>query len=434
MINSLIRIVKWNPNRKSKLISNFFNRSILEKDAVDIASSILDNIIQKGDEAVINASNKYDKSKMSIKDLLVTNQEIKSAINEVDSSFKKSAKEAHQRIKRFSLSGIRDNWSIKTKHGGNLGEVFIPFDRIGAYIPGGSAPLVSTALMTVTLAKIAGVKEIVACSPPTYNGRIHPYILYALNLSGATEIYNIGGVQAIGAMAYGTKTIKKVRKIVGPGGPYVTAAKQRVYGNVALDMIAGPSEIAILCDTTANPEWIAADLLSQTEHGTGLEKSLLITTSKKHAELIRAEIMKQVKELSRYKIISKILNEGMLIICVDNLSQGIKLINKFAPEHMELVVKDPKKWVNKIKTAGALFIGPWTPESAGDFVAGPSHVLPTGGSCHYFSGLTVDDFRRRMSIVEFKKKDLIDCLSIIEDFGRVETLDGHSKSAKIRFK
>ena len=181
---------------------------------------------------------------------------------------------------------MRDNWSIKTQHGGNLGEVFIPFDRIGAYIPGGSAPLVSTALMTVTLAKIAGVKEIVACSPPTHNGRINPYILYALNLAGASEIYNIGGIQAIGAMAYGTKTIKKVRKIVGPGGPYVTAAKQRVYGSVALDMIAGPSEIAILCDTTANPEWVSADLLSQVEHGTGLEKSLLITTSKKHAELI----------------------------------------------------------------------------------------------------------------------------------------------------
>ncbi len=433
MSKKTIQIEKWNPVRKSSRINNFFNRTVLENDAVNVASTVLNDIRKRGDKALIEACHKFDKSDVSLSSILVSDKEIKSAINKVDKSFKKSAKEAHNRIKKFSELSMRKNWFYNTSNGGNLGEVFIPFDRIGAYIPGGSAPLVSTALMTVTLAKTAGVKEIIGCSPPTYNGTINPYIIYALHLAGATEVYKIGGIQAIGAMAYGTAKIKKVRKIVGPGGPYVTAAKQRVYGNVAIDMIAGPSEIAILCDTSSNPKWIAADLLSQAEHGTGLEKSLLVTTSLRYAEIIKKEVIEQAKKLKRSELIRKVINKGMLFIVVDNLSQGVKLINEFAPEHMELIVKNPHIWISKIKTAGALFIGPWTPESVGDFVAGPSHVLPTGGSCHYFSGLTVDDFRRRMSVVEFSKKDLYESIPIIEDFGRVETLDGHTKSAKIRF-
>jgi histidinol dehydrogenase len=287
--------------------------------------------------------------------------------------------------------------------------------------------------MTLTLAKVAGVKELVACSPASKSGALNPYIIYSLNLAGATEIYKIGGVHAIGAMAYGTESIKKVRKIVGPGGPYVTAAKKQVYGDVALDMVAGPSEIAILCDSSANSKHMAADLLSQAEHGTGSEKALLVTTSVKLAQNIRLEILTQAKKLKRYKIIREVMEKGLLIVTVKNLNEGINLCNLFAPEHMELVVRQPKKIIPKIKTAGALFIGPYTPEAVGDFVAGPSHVLPTGGTCHYFSGLSVDDFRRRTSIVEYTKSDLYNALSTIETFGRVETLDGHARSASIRF-
>ena len=244
----------------------------------------------------------------------------------------------------------------------------------------------------------------------------------------------MGGAHAIASMAYGTKTIKKVNKIVGPGGPYVTAAKKIVYGDVAIDMVAGPSEIGILTDSTANPKFVAADLLSQAEHGTSLEKALLITTSMKQAQLVKEQVLKQSTQLKRRKIITDVINNGMLIVVVKNLNDGVDLINDFAPEHMELIVKNPKKIIPRIKTAGALFIGSWTPECVGDFIAGPSHVLPTGGTCKYFSGLTVDDFRRRMSVVEYTKDDLKDSLETIEIFGNIETLDAHSKSATIRFR
>jgi histidinol dehydrogenase len=277
------------------------------------------------------------------------------------------------------------------------------------------------------------VKELVACSPAGTDGKLNPYIIYALDLAGATEIYKIGGVHAIGAMAYGTRSIAKVRKIVGPGGPYVTAAKRQVYGDVALDMVAGPSEIAVLCDGSANPAHVAADLLSQAEHGTGSEKSLLVTTSQKQAEAIRAEVLKQAKTLSRSGPINTVLSRGMLLVVVGSMADGMKLCNLFAPEHMELIVRNPVKWVGKVTNAGALFIGEWTPEAVGDFVAGPSHVLPTGGTAAYFSGLTVEDFRRRMSLIQFTKADLEETLPVVEAFGRIETLDGHARSASIRF-
>ena len=236
----------------------------------------------------------------------------------------------------------------KTKNGGFVGELFIPIKRVGCYIPGGSAPLVSTALMTVILAKIAGVNEIIACSPPSIDGSLNPNIIYALHNSGVTEIYKMGGAHAIAAMAYGTKTIKKVNKIVGPGGPYVTAAKI-VYGDVAIDMVAGPSEIGILTDSTANPKFVAADLLSQAEHGTSLEKALLITTSMKQAKLVKEQVLKQSKQLKRKKMITDVINNGMLIVVVKNLNDGVDLINDFAPEHMELVVKNPKKIIPMIR-------------------------------------------------------------------------------------
>jgi histidinol dehydrogenase len=333
----------------------------------------------------------------------------------------------------FSRNGLRDDWKMTTPKGGMLGEKFVPFDRVGAYIPGGAAPLASTALMTLTLAKVAGVKELVACSPANAEGKLNPYIIYALDLAGATEIYKIGGIHAIGAMAYGTKSIAKVRKIVGPGGPYVTAAKRLVYGDVALDMVAGPSEIAVLCDTSANPAHVAADLLSQAEHGTGSEKAMLVTTSRKQADAVRTEILKQAETLSRSEPISQVLEKGMLLVVVKDLSDGMKLCNLFAPEHMELIVKNPEKWVGKVQNAGALFIGEWTPEAVGDFAAGPSHVLPTGGTAAYFSGLTVEDFRRRVSLIQFTREDLEDTLPVVEAFGRIETLDGHARSAAIRF-
>ncbi len=426
-------IVKWGTDKKYKKVEDFLLRPSVEDKAMEAAARILARVKESGDKAVIDCARLYDGSNISTRRLRVSAEEIADAKKTVDADFKKAAQEAHKRVVAFSKNGLRDDWKMDTPKGGMLGEKFVAFDRVGAYIPGGAAPLASTALMTLTLAKVAGVKELVACSPADKDGKLNPYIVYALDLAGATEIYKIGGVHAIGAMAYGTKSIKKVRKIVGPGGPYVTAAKRQVYGDVALDMVAGPSEIAVLCDTTANPAHVAADLLSQAEHGTGSEKALLVTTSQKQAEAVRAEVLKQAKELSRSEPVNQVLEKGMLMVVVKGMADGMKLCNLFAPEHMELVVKNPEKWVDKVENAGALFIGEWTPESVGDFVAGPSHVLPTGGTAAYFSGLTVEDFRRRVSLIQFTKEDLQDTLPAIEAFGRVETLDGHARSATIRF-
>jgi len=433
MNKKLAPIAKWGTDRKYKRVENFLRRPAVEELAVQVAATVLADVREFGDKAVINCARRFDGSNISVRRLRVSPEEVSAAKKTVDADFKKAAQEAHKRIVSFSKRGLRDDWKMATPKGGMLGEKFVPFDRVGAYIPGGSAPLASTALMTLTLAKVAGVKELVACSPGDADGKLNPYIIYALDLAGATEIYKIGGIQAIGAMAYGTKSIAKVRKIVGPGGPYVTAAKRQVYGDVALDMVAGPSEIAVLCDSSANPAHVAADLLSQAEHGTGSEKSMLVTTSQKQAEAVRAEILKQAETLLRKEPVFQVLEKGMLLVVVKDLNDGMKLCNLFAPEHMELIVKSPEKWVDKVVNAGALFIGEWTPEAVGDFAAGPSHVLPTGGTAAYFSGLTVEDFRRRVSLVQFTKEDLKEVIPVVEAFGRVETLDGHARSATIRF-
>jgi histidinol dehydrogenase len=433
MNRNLAPIAKWGTDKKYKRVEDFLLRPSVEGEAMEVAARILADVKERGDKAVIECARLYDGSNISTRRIRVSPTEIAEARKAVDGDFKKAVKEAHKRITAFAKNGLRNDWAMDTPKGGMLGERFIPFDRVGAYIPGGAAPLASTALMTLTLAKVAGVKELVACSPAGSDGKLNPYIVYALEVAGATEIYKIGGVHAIGAMAYGTKSIAKVRKIVGPGGPYVTAAKRQVYGDVALDMVAGPSEIAVLCDSFANPAHVAADLLSQAEHGTGSEKALLVTSSQKQAEAVRAEVLKQAECLSRKKAVFQVLEKGMLLVAVKNLSDGMKLCNLFAPEHMELIVKQPEKWADKVETAGALFIGEWTPESVGDFAAGPSHVLPTGGTAAYFSGLTVEDFRRRMSLIQFTREDLEDTLPVVETFGRVETLDGHARSASIRF-
>jgi histidinol dehydrogenase len=328
---------------------------------------------------------------------------------------------------------MKRSWSMPTADGGRLGEMFTPLDRVGVYIPGGAAPLASTVLMTVVLARVAGVKEIVACTPCGRGGAVDPHVLYALQQAGATEVFRVGGIQAIGMMAFGTAACRKVRKIVGPGGAYVTAAKRQVYGHVALDLVAGPSEIAVLADDTADAAFVAADLLSQAEHGTGDEKALLVTDSAALAAAVRAELSRQAATLSRRAAVETVMAAGMLIVVVPDLSVGMTLCNRFAPEHFEIMTRRPNLRLKDVRAAGAAFLGPWTPEAAGDFVAGPSHVLPTGGAAAMFSGLTVDDFLRRTSVVAFTKRDLERALPTIRAFAEVEGLDGHGRSAAIRF-
>ncbi|AKJ63331.1 histidinol dehydrogenase [Kiritimatiella glycovorans] len=426
-------IVKWRPGRTSAAVRAFLERPPVDREIEDRARAVLDDIRRRGDEAVLEYAERFDGAALTSRRLRVPARSVRAAAKRVDADFRRAAREASARIRRYAEAGMHGDWSVPTPGGGELGERWEPLDRVGVYIPGGEAPLASTALMTVCLAKAAGVAEIVACTPPDEKGQINPYVLYALDLAGATEIYRLGGIQAIGAMAFGTATVPRVRMIAGPGGPYVTAAKRLVYGEVALDMVAGPSEIAVLADDSARPAEVAADLLSQAEHGTGSEKTLLATPSHELAAGVRRELRRQVGGLAHRRAAETVLERGTLLAVTPDLDAGAELCNQFAPEHMELMVRRPERWAKKITRAGALFVGRWTPESVGDFAAGPSHVLPTGGTAAFFSGLTVDDFRRRISVVRYSEQDLRDALPITDAFGRVETLDGHARSARSRF-
>lgn len=427
------RIVKWTVDVKLKVVEDFLERPAFDGRAEEVAREVLTEIREQGDKAVVRYSKQFDGVALRPAGFAVKKQEIAAARECVPRPYRDAIRESHKRIAAFARAGIKKGWRMSSPRGGVLGEQFVPLDRVGVYVPSGAAPLVSTALMTVTLAKVAGVPEIVACSPPDLDGKVNPMTLFALETAGATEVYRVGGIQAVGMMAYGTRTVRKVQKIVGPGGTYVTAAKRQVYGDVALDLVAGPSEIAVLADETAKAPHIAADLLSQAEHGTGWEKALFVTPSGRLALAVQQELQRQAETLKRQEAVRQVMQRGMLIVQVNTLDDGMELCNRFAPEHLEVMVRQPMDWLKKVRCAGAVFVGSWTPEAVGDFVAGPSHVLPTGGAAARFSGLTVDDFLRRSSFISFTRADLQDVVPVIEAFGRMEGLDAHARSASIRF-
>ena len=432
----MVRIVEWAAEKpQSKIVTKFLARSAFPEEAEKAAAEVLAAIRAEGDAAVARYVAKFEGAHLTPKRFRVTDKELAAAEAAVSPDLKRAVKDAYARVMRFSKASLRKPWTMKTPKGGTAGEFFSPMDRVGVYVPGGTAPLASTSVMTVTLAAAAGVKEIVACTPAGPTGTPNPVLLYALKLAGATEVYRVGGIQAIGLMAFGTKTVRKVQKIVGPGNAYVTAAKRQVYGYVGIDQVAGPSEIAVLADGTVSAQWVAADLLSQAEHGSGWEKSLLVTQSKAFAEEVKRTLLAQTAMLSRKALIQRVIDrDGILFAVTPTLEEGLELVNRFAPEHFEIMCKDATKLMKGVRSAGAVFAGAWTPESAGDFVAGPSHVLPTGGAANMFNGLTPDDFRRRHSFVAFTKGDLAQTKSTIEAFARVEGLDAHGRAATIRFK
>ena len=411
-------------------IEKFNARPAFPEEAERAAAEVLAAIRKDGDKAVRRYVAKFEG--FTGKELKVA-ADLAALERSLDPKIVRAVKDAHRRVRRFSVASLRQPWSMKTPKGGSAGEFFSPMDRVGVYIPGGTAPLASTSIHTVTLAKAAGVKEIVACTPAGKTGEVNPVLLYALLLAGATEIYRVGGIQAIGMMAFGTRSCRKVQKIAGPGNAFVTAAKRQVYGYVAIDQVAGPSEIAVLTDGTVDKRWIAADLLSQAEHGSGWEKSLCVCTSKADAAAIKAEILRQTATLSRQALIRRVIDKGgILIVVAKSVAEGLEVVNRFAPEHFEIMTKDALKVMRGVRSAGAVFAGPWTPESAGDFVAGPSHVLPTGGAANMFNGLTPDDFRRRHSFVSFTEDDLRATAPTIAAFAAVEGLDAHGRAATIR--
>ncbi|MEC9330982.1 MAG: histidinol dehydrogenase [Verrucomicrobiota bacterium] len=406
--------------------------SLLDPNIEQRTIKIIREVELNGDKAILKLAQQFDNASLKTSDLEVCQKDLIKGWSNALPKTKKAIRLAKSNVKSFASSSMRKNWKTQNTQGGIVGEKFDPFKRVGIYIPGGTAPLVSTSVMTITLAKAAGCPEIVACTPCDKNGKVNSDLLAAIGNSGATEVYRIGGAQAIAAMGYGTKTIKPVQKIFGPGNAYVVAAKRLLFGRVSIDLLPGPSELFILADTTANPKYVAADLLAQAEHGSGHERVWLATTSKNLILKVQQEIEHQLSSLSRAPLIKKTLKNNGWIIHLKSIPEGISLANRLAPEHCELMLKSTKLASKEITTAGAIFIGPWTPTVLGDYLAGPSHTLPTGGAGASFSGLTVDMFQRRTSIVQYNKHSLARSLETIKTFSELEGLDGHGSSAETR--
>ncbi|MEI9959754.1 MAG: histidinol dehydrogenase [Limisphaerales bacterium] len=407
--------------------SSLFNEEIEQR-----AHVILHDVFIRGDDAVLEFTERFDGAKLSADQLAVTQAELMAASLKADESLRIAVAEAEKNIAMFAKKSLRKNWQTKNSHGASVGEKFDPFQRVGIYIPGGTAPLVSTALMTITLAKVAGCKEIVVCTPCGKDGSVNSALLFAARTAGATEIYRVGGAQAIAAMAYGTNTISRVQKIFGPGNAYVVVAKRLLVGHVAIDLLPGPSEVLVLADETANPKFAAADLLAQAEHGSGHERVWLVTTSAKILKAVENEIPKQLPKLARREFIKRALDNNSYLIQIKSLDDAVALTNQLAPEHCEVMTRNPRKVSEKILTAGAIFLGAFSPTVLGDYVAGPSHTLPTGGAGASFAGLTVDQFQRRTSVVEYNRTSLKKALKSVEKFAELEGLDAHGKSAAVR--
>lgn len=396
--------------------------------------AIVHAVRDRGDAALVELTERFDGAALSPEQFAVTSAEFMAASLQADEDFRKAVADASKNIAKFAQRSRRKAWSMKNSHGATVGEKFDAFERVGLYIPGGTAPLASTALMTITLAKVAGCREIVVCTPCGKDGGINPALLFAVRAAGATEIYRIGGAQAIAAMALGTETIRPVQKVFGPGNAYVVAAKRLLFGHVAVDLLPGPSEVLVLADDSADPAFIAADLLAQAEHGSGHERVWFLTPSAKLLKAVEKEVAKQLPKRARREFIEKALANNGWLILVKDLAQGVALTNRLAPEHCEIMTKQARKLSEQITTAGAIFLGNQSPTVLGDYVAGPSHTLPTGGAGRSFAGLTVDQFQRRTSVVEYSAGALKKALPAVRKFAELEGLDAHGRSAEIRVK
>jgi histidinol dehydrogenase len=406
--------------------------SLFDPEIESRARAIIEAVAARGDAALLEFTERFDRAKLTAAQLPVTAAELFSVSLQADAPLRAAVAEAERNIAAFARKSRRRNWSMTNSHGATVGEKFDPFQRVGIYIPGGTAPLASTALMTITLARVAGCREIVVCTPCDASGAINPALLFAVRAASATEIYRLGGAQAVAAMALGTETIRPVQKVFGPGNAYVVAAKRLLVGRVAIDLLPGPSEVLVLADDSANPKFAAADLLAQAEHGSGHERVWLVTTSAKLLKAVEREIAKQLPKLSRRELIQRALDVNGWLIQVKTMEDAVALANRLAPEHCELLTRNARRLSESILTAGAIFLGNQSPTVLGDYVAGPSHTLPTGGAGASFAGLTVDQFQRRTSLVEYSKVSLKRALPAVKTFAALEGLDAHGRSAEVR--
>ena len=427
-----MRILKLTKDSKQNILENLLKRSPNNyKEYESSVNEIINNVRENRDKAIFDYTKKFDKADIDASNIRVTKEEIQEAYDKVDEKLLAVIRKSLVNIKKYHEKQLQNSW-FTSEDGIILGQKVTALAKAGVYVPGGKALYPSSVLMNVLPAKVAGVDKIVMCTPPGADGKVYPSTLVAANEAGVDEIYKVGGAQAIAAMAFGTESVPKVDKIVGPGNIFVALAKKAVFGYVSIDSIAGPSEILVLADETANPRYVAADLLSQAEHDE-MASAILITTSKELAEKVSDEVEGFVKVLSRKEIIQKSLDNYGYILVADNMDDAIDAVNEIASEHMEIVTKDPFTVMTRIRNAGAIFIGEYSSEPLGDYFAGPNHVLPTNGTAKFFSALSVDDFIKKSSIISYSREALEKVHTDIEQFAQCEQLTAHANSIKVRF-
>ncbi|MBE5832556.1 MAG: histidinol dehydrogenase [Butyrivibrio sp.] len=428
-----MRVLELNEKTKQELLKNLLNRNPGSYGSYEsTVNEIIENVKANKDKALFDYTLKFDKCEINSDNIRVTKEEIDEAIKSLDPEFIEVMKKSAENIRVFHEKQKRNTW-IDTKDDGSiLGQRILPIEISGVYVPGGTAAYPSSVLMNVMPAKVAGVERIIMCTPPGKDGKVNPGTLAAASIAGVTEIYKVGGAQAIAAMAFGTESVPKVDKITGPGNIFVALAKKACFGYVSIDSIAGPSEILVLADETANPRFVAADLLSQAEHDV-LASAILITTSRKLADEVSTEIDGFLKKLERADIISKSLDNYGYIFVADNMSDAIDATNAVASEHLEIITENPFETMTKVKNTGAIFLGSYSSEPLGDYFAGPNHILPTNGTARFFSPLNVDDFMKKTSIVSYSKDALKKVHKDIELFAKKEGLTAHANSIAVRF-
>ncbi len=422
----MIKIMKYG----SVSADEIFSRGESSFDVADIVTDIINNVRKNGDKALFEYCEKFDKAKLS--SLEVTEEEIEEAFASVEPRFIEIIKTAAHNIRNFHQKQVRNSFIINDKDGIVTGQKVTPIEKVGLYVPGGTAAYPSTVLMDSIPAKIAGCSEICIATPPSADGKVNPVILAAAKIAGVDRIFKMGGAQAVAALAYGTETVPKVDKIVGPGNAFVAEAKRQVFGRVSIDMIAGPSEILVIADGKSNPKFVAADLLSQAEHDK-MASSVLVTDSMDLALKVRDEIENQLKELPREEIARESIDNNGKIIVADKISDVLDVANEIAPEHLELCVDNPFDYLDKIKNAGSIFMGRYCPEALGDYYSGANHTLPTSGTARFSSPLSVDDFVKKSQYTYYTKEALSKVAEDVAFFAKKEGLDAHARSAAIRF-
>lgn len=428
-----MRMVTLTKQTTKDILENLLKRSPGQYGSYEAAvKEILEKVREEGDGALFAYTKKFDRAEITEQNVRVTEEEIREAYETVDPALVDVIRKSLVNIRSYHEKQKQNSWFTSSEDGTMLGQKVTPLEKVGVYVPGGKAVYPSSVLMNIVPAKVAGVDRIIMTTPPGPDGKVNPSTLVAANEAGADEIYKAGGAQAIGALAYGTQSIPKVDKIVGPGNIFVALAKKAVYGHVSIDSIAGPSEILVLADDSANPRFVAADLLSQAEHDE-LASAILITTSRELAEKVSSEVDEFVKKLSRKDIIQKSLDQFGYILLAETMDQAVEAANAIASEHMEIVTRNPFEVMMKVRNAGAIFIGEYSSEPLGDYFAGPNHVLPTNGTAKFFSPLSVDDFIKKSSIVYYSRKALKKIHKDVEQFAASEQLTAHANSIAVRF-